>query len=90
MTFRQYLGSAENALSKQVIDFIIQLFQAERSSIDLQEETFDDLTVFEVTKDEDEDLDDISHAGSRSDRSRNSESSFLDMKSPNFDDFGNQ
>jgi len=59
-----------------------------RSSIDMQEETFDDLTLFDVTKDEDDDLDDISHTGSRSDRSRNSESSFLDMKSPNFDDFG--
>jgi hypothetical protein len=54
----------------------------------MQGETFDDLTIFDVTKDEDEDLDDASHAGSRSDRSRNSESSFLDMKSPNFDDFG--
>ena len=66
----------------------LRSFQVGRSSIDLQEETFDDLTIFEVTKDEDEDLDDISHAGSRSDRSRNSESSFFDMKSPNFDDFG--
>ena len=62
--------------------------QVSRSSIDIQEETFDDLTLFDVTKDEDEDLDDLSHTGSRSDRSRNSESSFLDMKSPNFDDFG--
>ena len=62
--------------------------QVGRSSIDMQEETFDDLTLFDVTKDDDEDLDELSHTGSRSDRSRNSESSFLDMKSPNFDDFG--
>merc|ERR1719412_3500566 len=66
----------------------IEELKAGRSSIDLQGDTFDDLTIFDVTKDEDEDLDDLSHAGSRSDRSRNSESSFLDMKSPNFDDFG--
>ena len=70
------------------LETIFNIFQVDRSSIDLQEESFDDITVFEVTKEEDEDLDDTSLAGSRTDRSRNSESSFLDMKSPNFDDFG--
>merc|ERR1712141_37469 len=35
-----------------------------RSSIDLQDDNFHDLTLFDVTKDEDDDLDDTSHAGS--------------------------
>ena len=55
----------------------------------MQDENFDDLTLFDVTKEEEEDLENTSDIGNRSDRSRNSESSFMaDMKSPSFDDFG--